>query len=76
MPPLDYKVTSFIKSELKLQLKFTNKNTLSTSTSRTKDLITVVLVDTQFMLSAQDEVASDKKWIVSANLPVLANASS
>ena len=70
MPPLDYKVTSFIKSELKLQLKFTNKNTLSTSTSRTKDLITVSLNNTQFLLSEQNELAQDLIWRVNTTLPV------
>jgi hypothetical protein len=70
MPPLDYKVTSFIKSELKIQLKFTNTNTLSTSTSRTKDLITVSLNNTQFLLSEQNELAQDLIWRVSTTLPV------
>ena len=70
MPPLDYKVTSFIKSELKIQLKFTNKNTLSTSTSRTKDLITVSLNNTQFLLSEQNELAQDLIWRVNTTLPV------
>jgi hypothetical protein len=70
MPPLDYKVTSFIKSELKIQLKFTNTNTLSTSTSRTKDLITVSLNNTQFLLSEQNELAQDLIWRVNTTLPV------
>ncbi len=69
----NYILNNFDGLILQFQLNFTDPNQLSLNNLRTKDYIVVVVNNTQFLLSLQNELATAKKWRVTTKLPVQLN---